>query len=263
MKKTLILFACVSGVAFAAVPATVNTVTVHGITFTNQWNPGAAFQNQYPATNSYLIETGVSGFGNFTDSQGMYFQEGSSFRFNTGGDKVVIDYLYIGGTMGLNFGNITPQAGQITWNNEAGAFRISNLTTGTQEWVDINADYGTNIILTDMDGGSLYLNDFGTLNSVLGNTNTIYANALTTGIENSSLYTMNADGSITRKLMSGNYSNWDGTINLGDVTDFTVTHDSTGLSVTYNLPGSQVPEPATATLSLLALAGLAARRRRK
>ena len=45
--------------------------------------------------------------------------------------------------------------------------------------------------------------------------------------------------------------------NLGNATEVTVT------DVTFSTSSPMVPEPATATLSLLALAGLAARRRRK
>ncbi len=54
---------------------------------------------------------------------------------------------------------------------------------------------------------------------------------------------------------------------LGTVTKGWVTEGNLDkLTITYNIPAASednVPEPTTATLSLLALAGLAARRRRK
>jgi len=48
-------------------------------------------------------------------------------------------------------------------------------------------------------------------------------------------------------------------LNAATTSSYFVTKDGTGLSVSYKL----IPEPTTATLSLLALAGLAARRRRR
>ena len=52
-------------------------------------------------------------------------------------------------------------------------------------------------------------------------------------------------------------------INNGGIALYLITSDAYNVVAT-NYPGMPVvPEPATATLSLLALAGLAARRRRK
>lgn len=53
----------------------------------------------------------------------------------------------------------------------------------------------------------------------------------------------------------------EGIVVCGDGANSTANWNVTSLSVTTNTPS--IPEPATATLSLLALAGLAARRRRK
>ncbi|MBQ8517379.1 MAG: PEP-CTERM sorting domain-containing protein [Akkermansia sp.] len=50
---------------------------------------------------------------------------------------------------------------------------------------------------------------------------------------------------------------------LGSAQTYNTFAGLTGGSVTYTTASASVPEPATATLSLLALAGLAARRRRK
>ena len=48
-------------------------------------------------------------------------------------------------------------------------------------------------------------------------------------------------------------------INASEFVTYEIKQLNSGVAITYNV----IPEPATATLSLLALAGLAARRRRK
>ncbi len=81
------------------------------------------------------------------------------------------------------------------------------------------------------------------------------------GVDNGRQITLSADGKedLVSGLYDGNmYSSvLTGSLTTGFNTDFAVP------TVTPDTPTESVPEPTTATLSLLALAGLAARRRRK
>ncbi len=114
--------------------------------------------------------------------------------------------------------------------------------------------YGQNwYTLTNTDGNI-------TLTVGRGNGSTYQDNKTFTGLETGVVYTVSnvgADQSQTVTLTGGDINstvNYAGNMNGGDA--------DTTMTVTFNQTFA-VPEPATATLSLLALAGLAARRRRK
>ncbi len=91
---------------------------------------------------------------------------------------------------------------------------------------------------------------------------TVYLSNLSQGTYIST--TVSADAAASWKLVSGTARIWtnSGTnqIQVGQVADLS---DLTQAQVLSVVKTGTVPEPATATLSLLALAGLAARRRRK
>lgn len=135
-------------------------------------------------------------------------------------------------------------------------------------------DYNVNAFQLNSDG-SLSLNRGGALSS------TTLANDTTTGTQDKSIFT-NADGTYT--LAAGTYTiEYLGGTNGSAAADLYLdgvkvagftggSHNMNGinnggLALTLQTNDSyqavMVPEPATATLSLLALAGLAARRRRK
>lgn len=151
-------------------------------------------------------------------------------------------------------------------------------------WVDIDADYGDRISLSGMTTGTLYLNQNGALN--LG------ASALSSSItlDFSASSSATAGQLLTRTLLSGSdFTAWMEALgsnsSLATMTGYTLTdtdlsslsgsdlssyeglfsikNTGAALEVSYVVPSAAVPEPATATLSLLALAGLCARRRRK
>lgn len=105
-------------------------------------------------------------------------------------------------------------------------------------------------------------------NRTLGGTgNTINATLAKAveGIAGDTIYTRKLIGleNVVFNNMRYNFGEgWDEVGSVDDITGFNqyaITSDASGIWVSYKL----VPEPATATLSLLALAGLAARRRRK
>ena len=281
MKKTLFILP----LFFLTVAASASEVTLHGVTFTT---PSAqALHSAFPSTsaaaaaNSYLNSNyfinGTKGY----DFSGFYIDEKGGLKFNHSESKVTVTYLYL--AENVQFSNSTTGAqGIINWSSPNISLSISD-TTGA--WVDVNAAY-TRINTSKMSNGTVYLNQHGCISSNLASSNSIEAVALSTSDlagETSTNYTITTNESfavITRTLMIGNYAEWSGTFTLDgfternstatwtgienvsetDVNTYYLTADKTGLKVTYVM---SIPEPATATLSLLALAGLAARRRRK
>lgn len=157
-------------------------------------------------------------------------------------------------------------------------------------WVDINRDYGNNISLKNMTSGTVYLNTHGSLD--LTDIETPKSDVATLSTEADLVfepYTL-ADGvdivaeledlETPRLLVTGDLSNWKGTLTLsygvdkivykgGEVTESTGVLKGYGIDLSNKEGGSYVgltsavPEPTTATLSLLALAGLCVRRRRR
>ena len=71
-----------------------------------------------------------------------------------------------------------------------------------------------------------------------------------------------SNGDYTAYVISETCDQTDGDTTYGGLVFFNNSVARTVLAA-ETFPGAAVPEPATATLSLLALAGLAARRRRK
>ncbi len=253
MKKTLVVLSIIaSGIASAA-------VTLHDTTFDTTITSAQALQNAGTPTSSnfdihYFEGQSTWTSGSVNNVQGLYFHDGAGLKFNHH-SNVTVTYLYLGTGISFQTGTGNVQ-GAINWSSSGHNLQMSNAAGA---WVDINDDYGTNISIANMSGGSVYLNEDGTLNSTLDSSNTVYATALfEDAVAGNSLYTDNGDGTYTRTLLSGNYEGWTGDVVMEGAKVEAVNATSTGLSVTY----VAVPEPATASLSLLGLAALMLRRRR-
>lgn len=254
MKKTIIVLLALGGIAMGA------EVSIHDITFTTtDLTPGIQYWTNR-STSNYYITGGVSwgnGNGGY-DFGGLYVDITGGMKFNVGSNDFNVKYLYL--ASGVKIGNSTGNnAGEINWSNNNGA----NFIISSGGWVDINEDYGVKIDASSMASGSIYLNDAGSLTlSSLNNNVTVHAN-VTAGEE--------------RTLIEGDMSNWAGSMALtaannsialveggqlmyatGDLQNLQINATAEGLSYSF-----AIPEPTTATLSLLALAGLAARRRRR
>ncbi len=272
MKKTLLIVSLLScGVAIAD----LKTIEIHDTVFTTLVkNDGtdvtSGIQGYNPGQLNLYVVGGTTVQGNLDGKkynntlQGLYVENGAGFRLNGDPYLTTMTYVYIAKELEFitSAAGVTSCPNQINWAESNGEYiKISN-TKGA--WLDIDADYGSKINLTAMSGGSVYLNDNGQLSSVLGNNNTVYANFITdkNALTDNALYTVD-DTSITRTLLKGDYSAWSGdvVINGLDSTDYVVVKNTEGLSVKYAL--GAIPEPSTASLSLLSLLGLVALRRRK
>lgn len=157
--------------------------------------------------------------------------------------------------------------------------------------MDINADYGNLINVSQMTSGAIYLNTSGHLNltdrnngdapyALVGDVN-IFASFEEVALFGMDDFSRSSEG---RTLIDGDLSQWTGTLTLTMGKSY-ATYNSDGkllkaegalMDVEFDIKDSSnsklfvktadtpaVPEPTTATLSLLALAGLCARRRRR
>ncbi|MDO5472048.1 MAG: PEP-CTERM sorting domain-containing protein [Akkermansia sp.] len=256
MEKTIIALLALGSAAMAA------DVTAHDITFkTADLTKGFHIWADLDTTNYYITDGEAWGNGNGGyEFGGLYVDNEGGMKFNTGNADFTVKYLYL--TSDVKIGTSTRvNKGEINWSNNNGA----NFVMADGGWVDINAAYGDKIDASGMNSGSIYLNDAGSLTlSALKNGVNVYAN-VTAGED--------------RTLISGNMSNWAGSMTLtagnstalfeggqlvsatGELENIKINATAEGLSYSFETPAA--PEPTTATLSLLALAGLAARRRRK
>lgn len=257
MEKTIIALLALGSAAMAA------DVTVNDVTFTTT-DLSKGFQNWTDrATNNYYI-TGAVAWGNGNaglDFGGLYVANDGGMKFNVANSDITVKYLYLMSGVEIGATSGSSIVGEINWTNNSGA----NFVMADGGWVDINAAYGDKIDASDMTSGSIFLNDAGSLTlSALGNGVTVHAN-VTAGED--------------RTLISGDMSNWAGNLALktagnsfalvdsgqliwatGELENIKINATAEGLSYSFETPA--VPEPTTATLSLLALAGLAARRRK-
>jgi len=232
-------------------------IELHGITFSTPTATG--LQNQAGVADANLYLTGGTLYWSNELNRsysGLYVASDGALRINNTSDAITVNYLYLASN--VTIGASKNQAvGDVTWNwNLTNASRIQIKATNGG-WVDINNDYNARIDLSSMESGAVYLNTAGALTlSSLGN-----AYTLNNGVN---VYATITETANVRTLLSGDFSNWNGTVHLMTAdnaayngTEYTWKATAQGLEIVA------VPEPTTATLSLLALCGLAARRRRK
>ena len=257
MKKTLITL------GLAAAASSAMGATLHGIEFEAGTSPINSGTN--PTTSNFYFseETNpVLGYGPVNTIQGLWIQANAGYKMNASAG-LNVTYLALDPSIKIAQSN-NSEAGAL--NGSDGANFYVNMTGSG--WVDINADYGTKITVNNMTGGTIYLNDSGALD--LGST------TLNSSVTVDCTLTTSADTGysiLTRTLLTGDFSAWTGTVNVQGFTQltegelaadsscagmYTVSATTSGLVVSY-----VTPEPTTATLSLLALAGLCVRRRRK
>ncbi len=244
MKKTLALFFSFSALAIPALgeePVTFKTadLTLSGnidsiteINKTMTWTTSGADAIGSPVS-SYMLTFTFDGFGNSTKKDGAMF---TVSRNNSGGS--------IG--LGLAFDyDTTTATGTFNLSYNTDASTIVDLSTET---LDLTAGH-TYAFAYDSTTNTVYLADTSTKKAVSHTlTDTSYTiTALTSGA--SSLWTQGARVHMT----------------IGTLTDMSVVNGSSAsfLASVKAGQGMSIPEPATASLSLLALAGLAARRRRR
>ncbi len=241
------------------------TAVHHGLTFTEPTGNPIHTSANGGTDKDLLIAEKTYCYSNTSTLTGLWLEDGAGYRNNNYDHNVTITHLGIGNN--IVFGGTG--VGQISFNNNH--HFVMNTATDAGAWLDINASYtASNIDYTGMKNGVFYLNTYGALTGTtvaIANTNTVYATALFSD-SYTGCYTL--DGTtVTRTLLSGDFSSWSSLddlkshVVLSGVTDYTVSATATGLSVSYDTSSKAIPEPATASLSLLALAGLAARRRRK
>lgn len=294
MKKNCYLLCALATASLSCAGAeTPATVTLHDVVF-QEVTVRSGLQNQSPASSHFYILGEYTTEGNLglaTPSntlQGLYMEANSGLKLNGSGGTITVSHLYLDSTIKVQ-GAVTGgtvNKGEVSWGSYSRTPTFS-LSNAAGSWLDINANYGRNITTASMHGGTVYLNDLGHLNSTLSIGNTLVASAVTEQNVlqgNTALFQLNEIAGtdytlITRTLMTGDFSSWNAaalesvqlegytySADLANATSYTtqdlskyfVTASSNGLSVSY-----LVPEPASTALSLLALASLAARRRRK
>ena len=249
MKKTILSLLVMAGVA-------MGDITLHGVTFVTASNTGPYHEwDNLGTTNWQLLASGSPTYGNKQTIGGLYIAENSGFKINLQGNDVSLNYLYIDSV--IKFATKTAGAvNSINWSNNIANASL-NIKNGG--WVDINNNYATRIDLKDMNTGEVYLNTAGAL-TLKRNGNSY---TLSDGV---AIYATITDTANERTLLTGDFSNWNGNVYL-------MNEDNTAYSGTaytwkateagLQIVAAPIPEPTTATLSLLALAGLAVRRRRK
>lgn len=257
-------------VLFISAMTSFADITLHDVTFTSDLTNGPHNTARNDANKYYQVNGGQYVGGSVRTYGGFYVANGSGLKFNFAEDTNVT-YLYIGDSVKI-MSDSAQGTNKINWS-------ISNLefNVASGGWVDVNATYALGINLGNMTAGDIYLNGKGTITSAMniGFAGTIHA----------ALEYRNTPVLCTRTLVAGNFSGrdltnyhfdfggyeLDTTGNLAALTadssvedlkpfvgKYIVSADNQGIKVSY-----VTPEPSTATLSLLALAGVAARRRRK
>lgn len=259
---------------FASAMASFADVDLHDVTFTmdlvngghNNNNDNRDSDKNYQVDGNQYVGGEINAYG------GFYIADGQGLKFNLKKD-ITVTHLYIGPSVKIVTRNDNVAMNEINWSDETHMFSINS-----GGWVDVDAYYDFGIKLGNMTAGDIYLNGNG---GIASDMNAGFAGTIHAGLSIGGTPTL-----LTRVLIAGNFSGrdltgynfdfggykLDTTGNLAALTSgsgveelsafvgkYIVFADRDGIKVSYVV----VPEPAAATLSLLALAGLAARRRRK
>lgn len=269
------------------VPAYGETETVHGTEFvvtTTDLQIHAA-TNGLLGKNVYIASGKPYGQINSTNTfTGFYIANGAALD-NNAQATINIKYLGLGSNITMSSVAANKGANHVYFNINGNENNAHGFALSGDGWLDIDAAYTDHINVAGMSGGTVYLNEHGMLGGTkLASGNAVEADAVLSlsDIAASPYMEKEVVGDnlwvVTRTLLSGDYTGWTGDVTLnfdGDITGLSVsarpdTLDTTNIGnywVTASAQGLKVsyviPEPATATLSLLALAGLCARRRRK
>lgn len=249
MKKTIIALFALTGAAYGA------TLDLHGTTFkTPDTITGFQGNSGYQSSNYLITEYTYGNLGTNPQVGGLHITGDGCFRLNGTWNNLSINYLYIESSDAVIADGLSggiPANTALGWANTTSAM----VTVNNNGWVDINNSFDR-INVNSMQNGSIYLNTNGAL--TLGD-----GNSLQNGV---TVYATITDTANERTLVTGkDLSNWAGNVILQNADgteynagEYTWEATATGLQII-----KAVPEPTTATLSLLALAGLAVRRRRK
>ncbi len=261
MKKTLTTTVLLLGLSLASAQADVLNTSTFTVGSTAADGSGVTITNTSDTlVLSYTSLSGLNTGGSTYNPNLVYTANGSDDL------KSIL-------TPNHNIGNATGKSWTLTFtltNNGTEAITINSVDLGM---------VGTKSNGTQAQGTNGGLNNSGTSNGTSWNaTNEGWIDAtatnnkpITISLDDSSLVYNLASTSLT-DVSTGTYD-VDWTIEAGSSLTFTVTAANTPIytsgcfagikSITFNSTTAAIPEPATATLSLLALAGLAARRRRK
>ena len=226
MKKTLIALMALAGVAMAD--------------GTNEFN--------VPTLGNFYA--GDYCFSFTIDEADVIYTDGMITGLN-GGKVLAIYGVYSGDNYKTNAFVLNVQDGAITLS--AGRGSLSGVANSTAPiTANTNYTFGTDTGAPDYDHSDVGL--------TVGTTYTIVNQTVvsgTNGMQNISIYAGDFNSALDTLVYKGNMTG-------GNANTTMATWGNTAYNVANAVvPAPSIPEPATATLSLLALCGLAARRRRK
>ena len=234
MKKTIIALLTLSGVAFAA-------------DFTNDefgtWYTNAISDTLYQAGDDYTLTFTLGAWPQATDS------DAGNVGYRSG--------MIITLTSAKNWGLFT-QAGQYLAFDDSDTNDRGSLVTSSGTYASSNTSEATGSVAQGGEGWFYTLGSAGNQEGVtfsIARANMVDTITITKGATKIANFTITGDSA----LDASTYEMPDIYTNNGKSFGF----DVKSATFTANGVTATIPEPTTATLSLLALAGLAARRRRK
>lgn len=242
MKKSIIALLALGSVALAG------EYTWTGNGGNNNWNNSSnwlldgATSEYYPQSHG---DNAVVGEGNYTIywAEGMaYFGDTNSVTLNAGNNLIISTT-----NANINVNSFTLNPGAVVTLAAPGALGYGR---------DFTINYGT--FTADSHG---LFDASGMAGSLWANRKTVTLTGVLdlTGVTGSGTVDIYKSKAVSDTI----YFNTEGLTVIGaENVNFEIVTGS-GVQLKYDIPTPAVPEPTTATLSLLALAGLAARRRRK